>query len=178
MPSTICREVQRMSDNRFDQCLLVKCQRHFDVPSWFLLLLTTHVATCWLPLPPPESLRGARVLVTGASTDSGGTVGIPSRQAGCPDSNNNEEGVHALHKVCALENVSDAICHLLCTSFYTSITVFLTFSFFVKPSAWTFWLLLSLFRLNSYKLKYLWLWMQLFSQGHVALVFNSGKTGF
>ena len=168
MPSTICHEVQRMSDNRFDQCLLVKCQRHFDVPSWFLLLLTTHVATCWLPLPPPESLWGARVLVTGASTDSGGTVGIPSCQAGCPDSNINEEGVHALHKVCALENVSDAICHLLCTSFYTSITVPL----------WNHLHPLSLFRLNSYKLSIFDCECSSYHKVIVALVFNSGKTGF
>lgn len=49
------------------------------------------------------------LLVTGTSTDTGGTVGIPSGQAGCPDSTNNEEGARTLHKVCALENVSDAI---------------------------------------------------------------------
>lgn len=55
------------------------------------------------------------------------TVGKTSRQAGCPDSNNNEEGVHALQSVCALENVSVAIRHLLCTSCDTSITIFYHF---------------------------------------------------
>lgn len=71
----------------------------------------------------PQSVRqGARAVVPAASTDIVGTVGIPSHQAGSPDSNDNEEGVHATHKVCALENLSDAICNLLCTSFYPSIT--------------------------------------------------------
>lgn len=96
------------------------------VPSWFLLPLTTHVATCWLltASPSPGVLPRCQGAGDGCQYRQRGTVGIPSRQAGCPDSNNNEEGVHALHKVCALENVSDAICHLLCTSFYTSITIF------------------------------------------------------
>lgn len=98
------------------------------VLSWFLLVLTTHVATCWLPLPPPESLRGARVLAgDGCQYRHRRTVGIPSRQADCPDSNNDKEGAHALHKVCAPENVSDAIYHLLCTSFFTSISTFCHF---------------------------------------------------
>ena len=78
-------------------------------------LLTTHVATCWLPAPraPP---RGQGAAGAGCQDRRRGTVGIPSRQAGRPDSNDNEEEGHALLKVCALENVSDAVCHLLCIS--------------------------------------------------------------
>lgn len=62
------------------------------------------VAECWAP---------------GASTCSRGTVGIPSQQAGCPDSNNSDEQAHVLHEVCALR--------LLCISFNTSITNFCPF---------------------------------------------------
>ena len=101
-----------------------------------VLLLTTcsHMLTADGLFPPPESRRGARVPLTGANTDSGGTVGIPSRQAGCPDSNNSAGGVDALHKVCTLVSVSDAISHLLCTFFYADIAGFLSLW---KPSVWT-----------------------------------------
>lgn len=105
-------------------------------PIGHVLLLTTcsHMLTADGLFPPPESHRGARVPLTGANTDSGGTVGIPSRQAGCPDSNNSAGGVDALHKVCTLVSVSDAISHLLCTFFCADIT---GFSLCEKPSVWT-----------------------------------------
>lgn len=74
-------------------------------------------------LPPSLPRRHSVVAgcwVTGASTCSRGTVGIPSQQAGCPDSNNSDQRAHVLHEVCALRR-------LLCTSFNTSITNFCPF---------------------------------------------------
>lgn len=68
------------------------------------------------PLP-----RGAVVLVMGATAGSRVTVGIPSRQATCPDSKE-EAGVHAFLKVCAPRYVVGLICHLLCASSHRSIT--------------------------------------------------------
>lgn len=107
-------------------------------------------------LPPPESLRGAMGAADGCQYRQRGDSWHTITPAVCPDSNHNEEGVHALHKVCDLHNVSDAMCHLLCTSFYTSMTLFIAFPFFVKPSAWGSWQLLPFFRHNHYELKCLW----------------------
>lgn len=46
--STICNEVELMSDNRVDVCLFIKCQPCFDDEQTFSLLIPalTHVATC------------------------------------------------------------------------------------------------------------------------------------
>lgn len=69
-------------------------------------------------LPPSLPWRHSVVAecwATSASTCSRGPVGIPSQQAGCPDSIKREDWAHVLHKVCALR-------HLLCTFLYTSIT--------------------------------------------------------
>lgn len=115
-----------------DFYLFIKCQWGFDVltQSLFISTLLDHtysIATRWLltAFPSPRLPQRCQGAADGCQHRHQGTVGIPSRQAGCPDSNNNEEGIRALHEACALENVSDAICHLLRTSFYTCISIFI-----------------------------------------------------
>lgn len=71
------------------------------------------------PFLPPSPLGCHSVVAecwaTSASTCSRGPVGIPSQQAGCPDSINSDEWAQVFLEVCALR-------HLLCTFFCTSIT--------------------------------------------------------
>lgn len=165
MPSTIYHQVELLYHRRVDECLLVSCQALWwraDACS------ATHGADC-LSLPQSPS-GGPGCWRQVPEQTAGGTVGIASRQAWCPDSNDNEDGSTCITPaLCSWECVCDASCHLLCTSFYTSAAIF-----YHLLSLWNHQPGLMIAFIVQTGIS---LWNHLFLQGVGALiVFYQGKT--
>lgn len=119
------------------------------VRPWFLIFLTTHVATCGLTLPPPESLRGARSVVMGASTDIGEQLAYHHTRLGAQIViTTRREYMHCtrsvLLRMCLMQFVT------CCALPFTHPSLFLTIFFPRETICLSCWQQFLLFRHNNY----------------------------